>query len=214
MVPARPAGRADRRRRRDLVSAHTNNETFANPSYGYPVMRSGPCDGPNCTMLTRIVSRLSRTARAARVTGSQSGTRLASLGSGRTGSANHGGSRHCQARLRGVRRCYVPDQLCAKARRIHLVMDNLNTHFRKCFVEVLGVKEAQTENAGRTRRFLSMHQTEISRAIRYARSPGPVSRGGPRCRPCRLAPPRSHRTRPCARACPSASRQPSPSARW
>ena len=30
----------------------------------------------------------------------------------------------------------------AKARRVHLVMDNLNTHFRKCFEEVLGVKQA------------------------------------------------------------------------
>lgn len=30
----------------------------------------------------------------------------------------------------------------AKARRVHLVMDNLNTHFRKCFEEVLGVKAA------------------------------------------------------------------------
>ena len=38
--------------------------------------------------------------------------------------------------------CYVPDQVYAKARNIHLVMDNLNTHLRKCFVEVLGVKEA------------------------------------------------------------------------
>ena len=28
------------------------------------------------------------------------------------------------------------------ARRIHLVLDNLNTHFRKCFEEVLGVKVA------------------------------------------------------------------------
>jgi len=31
----------------------------------------------------------------------------------------------------------------AKARRIHLVMDNLNTHFRKCFEEVLGVRKAR-----------------------------------------------------------------------
>jgi hypothetical protein len=33
-------------------------------------------------------------------------------------------------------------QVYAKARRIHLVMDNLNTHFRKCFEDVLGVKKA------------------------------------------------------------------------
>lgn len=31
----------------------------------------------------------------------------------------------------------------AKARRVHLVMDNLNTHFRKCFEEVLGLKAAK-----------------------------------------------------------------------
>jgi len=31
----------------------------------------------------------------------------------------------------------------ATARRVHLVLDNLNTHFRKCFEEVLGVKKAQ-----------------------------------------------------------------------
>ena len=30
----------------------------------------------------------------------------------------------------------------AKARRIHLVLDNLNTHFRKCFEDVLGKRPA------------------------------------------------------------------------
>ena len=34
-------------------------------------------------------------------------------------------------------------QVYVSARRIHLVMDNLNTHFRKCFEEVLGAKEAK-----------------------------------------------------------------------
>jgi hypothetical protein len=29
-----------------------------------------------------------------------------------------------------------------KARRIHLVLDNLNTHFRRCFVDVLGSRAA------------------------------------------------------------------------
>lgn len=38
---------------------------------------------------------------------------------------------------------YLLDQVYAKARRVHLVMDNLNTHLRKCFVDVLGIKEAQ-----------------------------------------------------------------------
>lgn len=35
---------------------------------------------------------------------------------------------------------YLVEQVYATARRIHLVLDNLNTHFRKCFEEVLGVK--------------------------------------------------------------------------
>jgi hypothetical protein len=30
----------------------------------------------------------------------------------------------------------------AKARRVHLVLDNLNTHFRRCFDEVLGTRAA------------------------------------------------------------------------
>lgn len=32
----------------------------------------------------------------------------------------------------------------AKARRVHLVLDNLNTHFRKTFEDVLGVRAANT----------------------------------------------------------------------
>ena len=39
---------------------------------------------------------------------------------------------------------YLLEHTYAKARRIHLVMDNLNTHFRKCFEEVLGIKETKT----------------------------------------------------------------------
>jgi hypothetical protein len=38
---------------------------------------------------------------------------------------------------------YLLKQVYATARRVHLVLDNLNTHFRKCFEEVLGVKAAQ-----------------------------------------------------------------------
>ncbi len=38
---------------------------------------------------------------------------------------------------------HLLEQVYAKARRIHLVLDNLNTYFRKCFEEVLGVKVAQ-----------------------------------------------------------------------
>ena len=38
---------------------------------------------------------------------------------------------------------YLLEEVYAKARRVHLVLDNLNTHFRKCFEDVLGVKEAR-----------------------------------------------------------------------
>lgn len=38
---------------------------------------------------------------------------------------------------------HLLEQVYATARRVHLVMDNLNTHFRKCFVEVLGESEAE-----------------------------------------------------------------------
>jgi transposase len=37
---------------------------------------------------------------------------------------------------------YLLEQVYVTARRIHLVLDNLNTHFRKCFEEVLGVEAA------------------------------------------------------------------------
>ena len=39
---------------------------------------------------------------------------------------------------------HLLEKVYAKARRVHLVMDNLNTHFRKCFEEVLGVRKAKT----------------------------------------------------------------------
>jgi hypothetical protein len=35
------------------------------------------------------------------------------------------------------------ERVYATARRVHLVLDNLNTHFRKCFEEVLGAEEAK-----------------------------------------------------------------------
>lgn len=37
---------------------------------------------------------------------------------------------------------HLLEQLYQAARRVHLVLDNLNTHFRKCFEQVLGVKLA------------------------------------------------------------------------
>jgi hypothetical protein len=38
---------------------------------------------------------------------------------------------------------HLLERVYAKAHCVHLVMDNLNTHFRRCFEEVLGVKEAE-----------------------------------------------------------------------
>jgi transposase len=38
---------------------------------------------------------------------------------------------------------YLLEQVYATARRVHLVMDNLNTHFRTCFEEVLGATVAK-----------------------------------------------------------------------
>ena len=37
---------------------------------------------------------------------------------------------------------HLLEQVYARARRVHLVLDNLNTHFRKCFEEVLGIEAA------------------------------------------------------------------------
>ena len=39
---------------------------------------------------------------------------------------------------------YLLEEVYAKAHRVHLVMDNLNTHFRKSFEDVLGVSQAKT----------------------------------------------------------------------
>ena len=38
---------------------------------------------------------------------------------------------------------HLLNRVYATARRVHLVLDNLNTHFRVCFEEVLGVAAAQ-----------------------------------------------------------------------
>ena len=38
---------------------------------------------------------------------------------------------------------YLLEQVYATARRVHLVLDNLNTHFRKCFEDELGIKKAR-----------------------------------------------------------------------
>jgi len=38
---------------------------------------------------------------------------------------------------------FLLEHVYATARRVHLVLDNLNTHFRTCFEDVLGVTAAQ-----------------------------------------------------------------------
>ncbi len=38
---------------------------------------------------------------------------------------------------------YLLEEVYVTARRVHLVLDNLNTHFRKCFDDVLGIKQAR-----------------------------------------------------------------------
>ena len=38
---------------------------------------------------------------------------------------------------------HLLERVYPSARRVHLVMDNLNTHFRSCFEEVLGIRAAQ-----------------------------------------------------------------------
>jgi DDE superfamily endonuclease len=38
---------------------------------------------------------------------------------------------------------YLLEQIYRRAHRIHIVLDNLNTHFRECFEEVLGVPKTK-----------------------------------------------------------------------
>ncbi|MEK7736762.1 MAG: IS630 family transposase [Pseudomonadota bacterium] len=38
---------------------------------------------------------------------------------------------------------HLLEEVYATADRVHLVLDNLNTHFRKCFEDVLGIKKAR-----------------------------------------------------------------------
>ena len=59
---------------------------------------------------------------------------------------------------------------CAKARRVHLVLDNLNTHFSKCFDDVLGQRAAtkllrrvQFHYTPKHASWLNMAETEIGR---------------------------------------------------
>ena len=38
---------------------------------------------------------------------------------------------------------YLLEHVYRRARRVHFVLDNLNTHFRKCFEDVLGIRAAR-----------------------------------------------------------------------
>jgi len=60
-----------------------------------------------------------------------------------------GGHRQAEVTARRTKPDFVQfigrlvEKVSAGAQKIHLVMDNLNTHFRSSFVEVLGVKRAE-----------------------------------------------------------------------
>ena len=60
-----------------------------------------------------------------------------------------GGHRQAEVTARSTKPDFVRfigrlvEKVYAGAQKIHLVMDNLNTHFRSSFVEVLGVKRAE-----------------------------------------------------------------------
>ena len=41
------------------------------------------------------------------------------------------------------------EQVYATARRVHLLLDNLNTHFRKCFEDVPGTRQDADEKMAR-----------------------------------------------------------------
>ncbi len=63
---------------------------------------------------------------------------------------------------------HLLEQVYATVRRIHLVMDNLNTHFRKCFEGALGIEEAQAllrrvvfHNTPKHASWLNMAESEI-----------------------------------------------------
>lgn len=49
----------------------------------------------------------------------------------------------------------------AKARRVHLVLDNLNTHFKKCFDDVLGERRVQFHYTPKHASWLNMAEIEI-----------------------------------------------------
>lgn len=77
------------------------------------------------------------------------------------------------------------DRVYRSARRVHLVVDNLNTHFRKCFVEVLGrdaanklLRRVEFHYTPKHASWLNMAEIEISALSRQCldrRIPDPRS---------------------------------------
>lgn len=58
----------------------------------------------------------------------------------------------------------------AKARRVHLVLDNLNTHFRKCFDDVLGKRAA-------TKLLPDQQESSATRGVAHYMSHSPATMG-------------------------------------
>jgi len=59
---------------------------------------------------------------------------------------------------------HLLEQVYAKAQRVHLVMDNLNTHFRSCFEDVLGVEEAEALLRGVVFHYTPKHASWLNMA--------------------------------------------------
>ena len=59
---------------------------------------------------------------------------------------------------------HLLNRVYGTARHVHLVMDNLNTHFRRCFEEVLGVKDATALLARATFHYTPKHASWLNRA--------------------------------------------------
>jgi transposase len=59
---------------------------------------------------------------------------------------------------------HLLDRVYGTARHVHLVMDNLNTHFRRCFEEVLGVEDATALLARVTLHYTPKHASWLNMA--------------------------------------------------
>ena len=83
----------------------------------------------------------------------------------------------------------------ASARKVHLVLDNLNTHFRSCFEEVLGRSSARANPS----------DTEPMRRHKWPPWPARPRPRGPSAGPWRCLPKGHAATRRCARSAARAS---------